>query len=241
MPDQRERYIDVAETYRLAQEGNQSKLWTAMPGSVVAFPAASGIGEHVIDVQPTINAQYRDTSGNYIWVQMPVLLDCVVVWQGGGGVTSTFPIAEGDECLIVLASRCIDAWWQQGWKGGQSVTQPNKAMNPPDLRMHNLSDGFALVGLRSLPRQFAVDTANACLITDDGQTYFKLNPTTKAIAARATGGINLNGVTIDQNGNLTSPATIIGTTDVKNGTGTSLTNHVHPTGSPDTGPPVAGT
>jgi hypothetical protein len=205
--DQRERYSDDGETFRLAFQAMQSRLWTSMPCVVKKFPAASGIGKMILDAQPTINGIGRAKDGTPTTIQMPVLLDCPILWQGGGGVTGTFPIKADDECLVILASRCIDAWWQQGFQSGP-------AMNPPDLRMHSLSDGFALVGLRSLPREFAVDTANACLISDDGQTFFKLNPTTKAIAAQASGGINLNGVTIDSSGNLHTPATITGDTDV---------------------------
>lgn len=205
--DQRERYLDETELFRLAFESMQARIWTALPCQVQAFPSDSGIGKMVLDAQPTINGIARAKDGSKVSVPMPLLINCPILWQGGGGVTSTFPIKRGDECLVILSSRCIDGWWQHGF-------QPGPSMNPPDLRMHDLSDGFAIVGLRSLPREFAVDTANACLISDDGQTFFKLNPTTKAIAAQASGGINLNGVTIDSSGNLHTPATITGDTDV---------------------------
>ena len=63
-----------------------------------------------------------------------------VVFPGGGGFALTFPVAAGDECLVVFASRCIDAWWQSGGVG-----------EPMEPRMHDLSDGFALIGVRSQP------------------------------------------------------------------------------------------
>jgi hypothetical protein len=153
-----------------------------------------------------------------------------VLWQGGGGVTATFPIVVGDECLVVFSSRCIDGWWSQGG-----------IQNPPEARMHNLSDGFALVGVRSLPNAFAVDTANACLISDDGETFFKLNPTTQAIQALAPGGISLNGVTIDASGNVSVPGSITTTSDDLLVDGISLKNHVHSgvtAGSSNSGAPV---
>jgi hypothetical protein len=56
--------------------------------------------------------------------------------------------------------------------------------------------------------------------------------------------VTINGVTIDSSGNLHSPATITGQTDVKTGAGTSLDNHLTSgvtTGSSESGPPVAGT
>lgn len=60
----------------------------------------------------------------------------------------------------------------------------------------------------------------------------------------AAHGINLNGVTIDSSGNLTSPATIKGMTDVITGANTSLNNHLTSgvsSGSSSSGPPVPGT
>lgn len=248
--DQRERYLDDAEVFRIAMECWQTRIWTAMPGIIKQFPSASGIGSMVADVQPTINGRVRTTTGVFQSIQMPVLLDCPILWQGGGGVTLTFPIKAGDECLVIFSSRCIDAWWQQGFVSGQAgvPVDGQQAMDPPDLRMHNLSDGFAIVGVRSNPRAYTV-ASEARLTSDDGNTYVGLNPTAKTVeviapngttVTTASGEINLNGVTIDSSGNVNSPATITATTDVVGG-GKSLKTHVHSgvsTGGNDTGPPV---
>jgi hypothetical protein len=238
--DQRERYVDESETLRLAMESWQTRVWTALPGVIKQFPAASGIGSMIADIQPVINGRIRTLKGTFQSMQMPVLLDCPILWQGGGGMTLTFPIKAGDECLVIFSARCIDAWWQQGFVPGQAgiPVDGKQPMDPPDLRMHNLSDGFALIGVRSLPKNFTPDNANVSLQTDDGSFFWKLNPTTKAISATASGGINLNGVTIDSSGNVNSPATITASTNVI-GNGTSLHTHVHtdPQGG-DTGPPV---
>lgn len=240
--DQRERYTDDAETFRIAMQAWQTRMWTALPGVIKQYPAASGTGPMTADVQPTINGRVRTITGVFQSIQMPLCLDCPILWQGGGGMTLTFPIQAGNECLIVFSSRCIDAWWQQGFIPGQAgvPVTGKQAMDPPDLRMHNLSDGFILVGVRSLPESFTPDPANVSLQTDDGSFFWKMNPTTKAISATAPGGINFNGVTIDSSGNLTSPATITGTTDVVGG-GKHLKSHIHSgvsTGSNDSGPPV---
>lgn len=69
----------------------------------------------------------------------PPIVDCPVVTLQGGGVGAQFPIANGDECLIFFSDRCIDAW---ATNGGSNP--------PPDGRLHDLSDGFVLVGLNSL-------------------------------------------------------------------------------------------
>lgn len=64
-----------------------------------------------------------------------------MVFPGGGGFELTFPLAAGDEGIVVFASRCIDAWWQQ------SGVQPQA-----ELRMHDLSDGMFIPGMFSQPR-----------------------------------------------------------------------------------------
>ena len=51
----------------------------------------------------------------------------------------TFPVAKGDECLVVFAEACIDAWYQTGMVG-----------NAISVRRHDYSDAFAFVGFRSL-------------------------------------------------------------------------------------------
>lgn len=169
--DKRERFNDPEEQQRIALEGLQVKIWTAIPGIVHAFRPGGPTGQ-IVDVQPSIKGRVMAPDGSTQSVNLPMLLDCPVGWQGGGGVTLTFPIKPGDECLVVFASRCIDAWWALGGIQEQA-----------ELRMHDLSDGFAFVGVRSKPRSFSVSTDAAQLRTDDGQAYIEINPTTYGIKA----------------------------------------------------------
>lgn len=255
--DQRERYLDEPETYRVAMEAWQTRIWTAIPGVIKQFPSASGIGGMVADIQPTVNGRIRTKEGEFQSIQMPLLLDCPVIFPGGGGVTLTFPIEAGDECLVIFSARCIDAWWQQGFVAGKAGVPVNgkQTMDPPDLRMHNLSDGFALVGVRSKPREIpSLNTQAAQLRNDEGTLVIGVNPITKAVnvlntmsggtvvvsvtngtaTVTANNGINLNGVTIDSSGNVVTPGDVTSK-------GTVLHTHVHSgvsTGSGDTGPPV---
>jgi len=197
----------------------QARLWTALPGIVERFDAA----RMTVDVQPAINGRARSESGETSSVQMPMLLDCPVQWIGGGGATFTFPIAKGDECLVVFSSRCIDGWWANGG-----------VQDSRDIRMHNLSDGFALVGVRSLPRAFNVNTSAAELRSDDGSTFVQLDPAGQLVKVAAPGGIDLNGVTIDSSGNVQTPARVTAGTDVV-AAGVSLVNHPHRNVQPGTG------
>lgn len=217
--DRRERYSTDEEVLRLAMRALQSRIWTALPAIVQRV----GNAGQTVDVQPTTNGRMRTEDGSLSSIQMPVLLDCPVLWQGGGGATITFPIAAGDECLVLISSRCIDAWWDRGG-----------VQDSPDIRMHNLSDGFALVGVRSRPRAFAVNTAGAELRSDDGSTFVRLDPAGQLVQITAPGGVNINGVTIDSQGNVSSPGTVTAAQDVV-GNGTSLHTHTHRNVQPGSG------
>jgi len=234
----------------MAFESMISRVWTALPGVIQAVTNNG----NTVEVQPAINGRVRQLDGTYKPIQMPKLVDVPICWQGGGGATWTFPIATGDECLVVFSARCIDSWWQNGFVGPPNVQDSKgnyvgpkgadgKAVNPlndpPEFRMHNLSDGFAIIGVRSMSRAFdTFDTTTARLRTDDDSCYVEFDPVNKKVNIVAPGGISLNGVTIDTNSNLTSPATITGQTQVVAKTGGSavhLSTHGHPSnGQPPT-------
>lgn len=177
--DQRERVEDREEALRTAMDGRQAMMWTALPGLVVSYDPA----QQTCQVKPTIQAQYRAPDGSSRFVSMPLLLDCPVVFPSGGDVVMTFPIATGDDCLVVFASRCIDSWWQSG------TIQP-----PAEFRMHDLSDGFVFVGPRSLPKALEnVSTTTAQIRSKDGTTYVELDPAGQIVTIKAPGGIVLDG------------------------------------------------
>lgn len=157
-----ERIDDESIAQLSAFKGLQAGLWTAMPAVVKSFNPAKMTAE----VQPTIQARITDIAGTPRWVTMPMLVDCPVVFPSGGGFALTFPIKDGDECLVVFASRCIDAWWQSGGVQAQA-----------DLRMHDLSDGFVIPGPRSVPRALSsVSTTDVVLRNDAGTARVSLKP-----------------------------------------------------------------
>lgn len=247
--DYRERVYDPEETLRMAFESMISRVWTALPGVIQAVTNNG----NTVEVQPALNGRVRQTDGTYKPIQMPKLVDVPICWQGGGGATWTFPVAAGDECLVVFASRCIDPWWQNGFvapagQNGADGKPVNMANNPTEWRMHNLSDGFAIVGVRSKKRAFATfDTTTARLRTDDDSCYVEFDPVNKKVKIVASGGVTINNVTFDSSGNVVSPQTITGQTQVVAGSGggaVHLMSHTHSgvtSGGSNTGAPVGGT
>src|SRR5438477_2807552 len=128
---------DLETSLQMVMDSHQAKLWTSMPAMVVNV----NLLKMTVDVQPTIKGIITNPDETETAVQLPLLLDCPILFPNGGGFALTFPITVGDEVLIFLASRCIDNWWLQGGVQEQA-----------EFRMHDLSDGFAFVGPKSLPR-----------------------------------------------------------------------------------------
>src|SRR6185312_4825399 len=161
--DPKERYNDSEEALRTAVEGLLAKTWTAMPGIVQSFDRV----KMTCEVQPAILGQQRAEDGSIQNVQIPLLLDVPIVFPSAGGYSLTFPVQQGDEVVVVFADRCIDGWWQSGGVQAQA-----------ELRMHDLSDGFAIAGIRSQPRVLSggVSTNSCQLRTDDGTAFIDLSP-----------------------------------------------------------------
>jgi len=174
----------------VALGGWQSKLQTASPGIIESFDRDA----MTCSVQPAIKGQIRDETGAVQDVDLPMLVDCPVQFPSGGGCTLTFPVKKGDECLVVFSSRCIDSWWQSGGVQAQA-----------DLRMHDMSDGFALLGFRSQPRVIGnISSTAAQLRTDDGAAFVEVDSSTHAINATTSGA-----ATVSAQGNITMSAPLV--------------------------------
>jgi hypothetical protein len=180
--DQRERISDFEESLRAALTGWQAGLWTALPGVINSYDAA----KMTVTVQPSIKIKRRLQDGSYTWEKLPLLLDCPVVFPGGGGFAVTFPVKKDDECLVIFSSRCIDTWWQSG--GVDNIQA--------ELRLHDLSDGFAIVGPFSQSKVLAsVSTTTAQLRNLAGDAYVEL-AAGGVVNIKAPGGLNVNGNTV---------------------------------------------
>lgn len=245
--DPRERYNDPEMEFRTAWRGMALGLWTALPGIIQSFDASAVTAA----VQPAIQQAFSAEDGTKTTKSLPVLTDVPVVFPRGGGHTLTFPIAAGDECLLVFSCRPIEAWWQSG--GVQKAG---------DNRSHALSDAIAIVGPFSQTTKIgSVSTSTAQLRSDDGSTMIELNGPGKIVRIVAPAGViaetptlTVTGVIAVQNAQGASVAsTIAGTLKTTTGdiisesgdvqaTGISLKSHVHSgvtTGGSQTGGPVS--
>lgn len=224
----------------------QGNIWTALPAYIAANPGYNA-AKLTVSAQPTIQGQFQQPDGTWLSANLPLCLDCPVMFPGGGGFVLTFPLATNDEGLLVFASRCIDSWWQSGGIQTQA-----------ELRMHDMSDGFFIPtgGLSQPNVPSALSTTTCQLRSIDGSTYVEV-ANGKIINIVAPTGLNVNApVTFQQsvtflgqvNGQSGGGGTVnFGSAslktsgDIETGGVDSINSHTHSgvqSGGSDTGPPV---
>ncbi len=178
MPIPLSSQISGDQQFMLAiQEAISAGIRVAMPGIVVSFDSDAVTAV----IQPAIKGYEPDANGNQISISMPQLVDVPVTFPRGGGVTLTFPVKPGDECELIFNDRCIDFWWQSG--GEQEPVHP---------RQHHIGDAVAFLGPMSQAKKISgISTSAAQLRSDDGSTFFELNPSTQKIKIVAPGGVEV--------------------------------------------------
>ncbi len=215
--DRRQLANDLETSLTVALNGRQATIWTALP----AFITKVTFSEMTIECQPTIQGEVELPDGTVQNVNLPKLVDVPICFPSGGGFLITLPLKVDDEVLVIIASRCIDSWWQSS--GIQTAAE---------FRMHDLSDGFAIPGPRSLPKVASgISTTGAQIRNDAGTTYVEI---------AADGKIKLvTPSTVALTGNLTVSGTIVATGEVT-GNGIALSTHEHPvtTAPGTTGAPI---
>jgi hypothetical protein len=181
-------------------------LRVAIPGIVKSFDATA----QTVTVQPAIREMINQ---NLVAtpVDLPLLINVPIMLPRAGGYTLTMPVQEGDECLVIFADMCYDAWWQSGGQENNQV----------DRRRHDLSDGFALLGPWSQPRVLTGYATNKVqLRSDDGVTSIELGAgeiTLKATTINLQGTVEITqdlhvdgDLLVDGTSTLTGTATIEG-------------------------------
>lgn len=190
--DRRELLDDPEEAFRVSFEGAQAGMWTAIPAIVTEVNLAA----QTLSAQPAIQGRNEAPDGSLSSVNLPLLVDVPIVWPRGGGFALTFPISVGDEVLIVFSARCIDAWWQSG------------KINPPaENRMHDLSDGFAILAPTSQPKKLSgVSGSSVQLRNNSGSTFVEIdnsgNVNISANSVNITGNVIINGAMTQSGGPL---------------------------------------
>lgn len=123
--------MEFRELFRLFST-NRKKTIEAMQGNTIGRVEA--VNGNTLDIQPVINKTIRGNS-----VKFPLLKSVPPIFLQGGASYEAMPISVGDYCLLCVCERCFDNWYM-----GQDE------VSPPEGRMWDISDCFALVGINVL-------------------------------------------------------------------------------------------
>jgi len=192
--------------------GLSAKIHVAMPGIIQSFNSTTQTATVQLSVQELVNIQ-----GVQSWVNIPMLHDVPIVFPRASGYSITFPVAAGNECLVIFADVCTDAHFQSG---GTNNIQMCK-------RRHSLSDGYAIITGTSQPNSLSTIANGLQLQKDDGSATINIQANTITINANTS--VNVNASTVNVNA---------GNSNTVNINGRNFLSHSHSgvqTGSGSTG------
>jgi hypothetical protein len=159
--------ITIPERQDIKDEGIKKAFdnfdWSlrcASPGIIRAFDKEA----QTVEVEVAITERIK-VNGEERIEKIPILLDVPICIPSAGGYSLSLPIVAGDECLIIFSDTCFDAWWQNG-----------DVQNQMELRRHDLSDAFAIVGIKSKPNVIANYSADSAQLRNaEGTNYVELS------------------------------------------------------------------
>lgn len=167
----------LADLVELQRKDIMLGLYAHLPGRISSFNAATQTASVTINMKQVFYEEDPITKRERpVLKDYPRLDDVPVMFLGGSGSTTdahrlTFPIAAGDECILLVCDRDIDAWFAG-----------NNSTFPPSSRLHSLADAIALVGLRSRVsalKNFETDA----VVLGQGQYVFRAKKTYSEIAS----------------------------------------------------------
>lgn len=129
-------------------------------GKISSFNKSQQTAEIMIQVKRRIN---ETEIASY-----PLLVDCPAFYLQGGGAYIDMPVSAGDYALVAFNDRNIDTWWDTA-----------NVAEPLTLRKHNLSDGFALVGIN--PKTSVLDIDGNVLGIRGGSKKVRIDNTLESI------------------------------------------------------------
>jgi len=156
-----ERLKEEVEMFRKMLDAFGCNLRVAAPGIIKTFDANKQTATVQVAIKEKISLK-----GVVQDVAIALLLDVPVIVPKAGGFAITLPVQAGDECTVIFADNCFDAWWQSGGVQGQI-----------DKRRHDLSDAMAILAPSSLPKVLSSYSTDSIVMRNtDNSNYIKLGP-----------------------------------------------------------------
>lgn len=191
----------LSSVIKKAFSNMMKEVHTTIPGKIVSFDPITQSAE----VQICINRIFVTIESNGSETEreeaVAVLTNVPVIFLRGGGWCITFPVKEGDECIVHFSERSIDTWRKNG-----DVQTPNT------WRLHSYSDAICQVGLSSEPNVITdFDNENTVIRNEEGdvrielrsdkevhiETPIKVKVTTAEVEVEASTSLKVTSPTMD--------------------------------------------
>ena len=130
------RSTTLAEVISLAMEHRLWSTYTALPGEVQAYDAAT----QTADVLPMLLRPSRDPAGNESVVELPQLTGCPVMFPRAGDYFISLPVVKGTTGLLVFCDGNLALWQKQGG-----------VQDPVETAVHGLNGAVFYPGLWADP------------------------------------------------------------------------------------------
>jgi hypothetical protein len=131
--------MDIEDLIKRHIKAELAEMRVAIPGIVESFDATN----MTVDVNPAISTMSQETE-----TPMAMLVQVPIMVPNAGGFTMSFPIKKGDECIVIFSDKMIDGWQAEGGIKPQG-----------EKRQHHISDGMAIIGMRSTPNQVSINAS----------------------------------------------------------------------------------
>lgn len=143
-----EMLTSPSKNYQDIETRTNENLRVMIPGIIQSFDASA--------MTCTVKCAIRENiknydAGKYEDIELPLLQDVPIVFPSAGNYQITFPISQGDECVVLFADMCIDNWWLNGG-----------IQNQFEKRRHDLSDAFCMPAKMSQSKKISSFNTN-CL------------------------------------------------------------------------------
>ncbi len=199
---------------RAAFRNLEADLYTALPGKIESIDQNT----RLVTVKPMISRRYFGASAP---TELPVIVGVPLVEMRTQKAYVKLPVAKGDPVLMVFSGRALDNYIESA--GAVPV-------EPLDVRMHDITDAFAILGGWPIQKEGNRPGANPAALD------IQVESGTKVLIGNGTDEVL---TLVDQ-----AMEALSGAIDVFSRTAAGLflsySTHAHPHGDPTTGVPSDG-
>ncbi len=111
-----------ADLLTAATASATAKMRTAEPGVIVSYDAATQRATVALGIAVRVKRP-----GGAVVHEAPVTVPNVpIAWPQAGGYSLTFPLAAGDEVMLVFSSRSLDEWKLGAARSGVEASDPRR-------------------------------------------------------------------------------------------------------------------